>query len=104
MKVLLASSWVLLIAGCSFVNEIDSPPVGPEDVWIRNGSSRNEIRRNLKECGFDSNSWDILQQEKVDLCMLDRKFVFIETPYKHKGHICHIDRYKALPSCQSLLK
>lgn len=82
---------------------IDHPGPKPEDLWVKNGVSRNDISRVLKQCGYNNSTWTIAQQEKVDKCMLSQSFVFTDSPYGDFGSLCKYSDYQELPSCRSLI-
>lgn len=90
-----------LLAGCS-LKTIDAPPITIEDRWVRQATSKVEVRKNLVECGYVRKEWTELIAAKVDSCMLSKGFQFIDSPYGEQGAICIHDEYKNRPSCKSL--
>lgn len=89
------------ITACS-LQYIDAPSPNEEDRWIKSGFTKQTIRSALIGCGYDIPNWSVRQQEQVDICMLARGFVFIDSPYGQQGAQCKHAAYQHLPSCQSL--
>lgn len=103
---MLAKTFIFLLfsvsaTGCS-LKTIDAPPVTIEDRWVRQATSKFEVKTNLMECGYVRKEWSESLATKVDNCMLSKGFKFIDSPYGQQGAICIHEEYKNRPSCKSL--
>lgn len=91
----------VFISACS-MSELGAPPPDPEDRWVKSGYTKSQIRLALNMCG-QNEPWSIQSMEKIDWCMLQQGFVFIDSPYQHVHKRCDsYAPYKNLPSCRSL--
>jgi hypothetical protein len=81
---------------------IDAPPVVEKDRWIKKGFSKDDVSRELDECGYSRTIIDETQRRIVGACMLSKGFVFIDSPYGTQGAICIYPKYQKRLSCQSL--
>ena len=92
-----------ILISCGLQN-FDAPPVTAEDRWIKKGYTKNDIWNALTLCGYDNRSQDEMQREKVENCMLEKRFIYIDSPYGEQGAVCKYLEYEHRPSCQSLRK
>lgn len=94
-------AWLLMGSGCG-IQYMDKPSLHQSDRWVKSGNSKKDIEKALADCGYDEPKWDIGQQENVDICMLSRGYIFIDSPYGSINSRCKHVPYQHLPSCQSL--
>lgn len=92
---------MVFFTACS-INEMGAPPLNPEDRWIRKGFTKSQIRLALNLCG-ENEPFSIQQVERVDWCMLQQGFVFIDSPYKNVHKQCgKYSLYLNTPACRFL--
>lgn len=94
---------LIALAGCN-IKYIDAPVPDREDYWRKDGSSKKDIRATLIECGYSELNWTIARQREIDLCMLEKDFLFVDSPYGNVHARCKHKIYQDLPSCQSMRK
>jgi len=97
--------------GCN-LKYMDAPGLFQSDRWRfkeeefygyskhRNSIYHAKVFNELLACGYDESTWNIAQQEKIDNCMLDKGFIFIDSPFGTTQMMCDKDIYKGLPSCK----
>jgi hypothetical protein len=92
---------MVYLTACS-ISEIGAPPPNPEDRWIQQGFTKSQIRLALNLCG-ENEPFSIQQVERVDWCMLQQGFVFIDSPYKNVHKQCgKYSLYLNTPACRFL--
>lgn len=88
-------------AGCGLQN-IDKPSPSEYERWSKLGASTSQTKQDLKVCGYRDATWTIEQQHRVDECMLEKGYKFIDEVRGMRR--CDYKPYQPLPSCQSLKK
>jgi hypothetical protein len=101
MKIFLCIFMLSIFTGCGLKN-IDKPPPSQFERWNKTDESRETTKQGLQECGYSDATWTIEQQHKVDECMLNKGYNFIDEVRGMRR--CDHEPYQDLPSCQSLGK
>lgn len=78
LKFLFLGVATAFVAACA-VYDIDTPPPGPTDVWLKSGYTKSQTYSVLVKCGQGQIHSDE-DLEKRDLCMLRAGFKYIEWP------------------------
>ena len=91
----------IVVTGCGLKN-IDKPSPSQFERWSKPGAPTLEIKQDLKECGYTNVEWSIELQHRVDECMLEKGYKFIDEVRGMRR--CDYKPYQPLPSCQSLNK
>lgn len=89
----------IIVAGCGLKN-IDKPPPSQFERWSKAGESKTATKQHLKDCGYLDATWSTEMQQKVDKCMLNKGYRFIDEVRGMRR--CDHKPYQTLPSCQSL--
>ncbi|TDN90165.1 hypothetical protein EV677_2241 [Herminiimonas fonticola] len=103
IKIIGITPILFFLCSCS-LHYMDAPPPSQNQYWIKSGHSLELINVALISCGYDEPRWSVEQQEKVDICMLRKGFVFRDSPYGKVHARCTYPPYQHLPSCQSMKK
>ncbi len=102
---------LLFFEGCN-LKYMDKPPLTQADRWRlkeeefygyskhRDSIYHAKIFNELLACGYDESTWNIEQQKRIDNCMLNKDFIFIDSPFGTTQMRCDRDIYKELPSCK----